>query len=189
VAQPPVVLHPGSSRAAAAKRWPAQRFTELALRLVADGERVLIASGPDPVERALARTIVGASDGAAQLAPPTGGFEDLAALMQRARVVVAADSAPLHTAALVGTPVVQLLGPTDRVENAPAAATRSQQIVSDLPCRGCRRGCAAAACMIGIDAERVRTAVAAVVAGPDEIGGFERGGRPSLRLVSHPARS
>ena len=48
------------------------------------------------------------------------GFEvveelgDLAALLAVCRLYVGGDTGPMHTASLVGTPVVQLLGPTDQ---------------------------------------------------------------------------
>lgn len=168
----PVVLHPGTSRGAAHKRWPTSHYVELTRTLVADGHRVLVAHGPDPEERTSAQAIAAAGGG--ELAPTTPEFDALAALLQRARVVVAPDSAPLHTAALLGTPVVQLLGPTDAVENAPFAGTASRRITSELACRGCRRGCAAAACMLGLEPHRVAAAVRGLLGAK----------RPQLRLVA-----
>lgn len=162
----PVVLHPGSSPGAAYKRWPAARFAELARVLADDGERVCVVAGSGPAERACAETVVESSGGAAALAPLTPRFEDLAALLEAARVLVAADSGPLHIASLVGTPVVQLLGPTDSVENEPWHATPSQRVVTDLACRGCGRGCAAAACMRGIEVRAVRGALRSLVDPP-----------------------
>lgn len=162
----PVVLHPGSSAGASYKRWPVARFGELARALAVDGESVRVVVGPDAAERACAEAVVAASGGAAALAPPTPAFEDLAALLAASRALVAADSGPLHAASLVGTPVVQLLGPTDEVENEPWVATPSRRVVTDLECRGCGRGCAAAACMRGIDAVVVRDALRSLIDPP-----------------------
>jgi ADP-heptose:LPS heptosyltransferase len=58
----------------------------------------------------------------------------------------------------VGTPVVQLLGPTDPVENAPWRETPSRQVRIRVPCSPCRRGCAAATCMRGIPSDAVLAA-------------------------------
>jgi len=155
----PVVLHAGSSAVAAHKRWGLDGFSTLARDLVLAGERVLVASGPAPDEREQARAVVSASRGAAQLAPPTDTFEELAALMQAARAFVGADSGPLHVASLVGTPVVQLIGPTDPVENEPWRPTPWRRVSVELACRPCRRGCAAAACMRGIESGAVQRAL------------------------------
>jgi ADP-heptose:LPS heptosyltransferase len=173
----PIVLHPGSSAAAAHKRWPAARFGELARALARDRERVLVAVGPEACEQGLARTVLEASGGSAKLAPETRQFDDLAALLAAARAVVAADSGPLHTASLVGTPVVQLVGPTDPIENEPWRATPWRRVATNLDCAGCRRGCSVAACMLAIEAESVREAVRALVGAPIS----------HLRLVSLPA--
>lgn len=155
---PPVVLHPGSSRAAAHKRWPPTRYGELARRLASEGHRPLIAAGPAVQEQALAEAARDASGGAAELAPATQTFEELAALLAASAGFVGSDSGPLHVASLVGTPVVQLLGPTDPRENEPWAATAWRRVEVPLACRPCRRGCAAAACMRAIDVAAVAAA-------------------------------
>jgi ADP-heptose:LPS heptosyltransferase len=61
---------------------------------------------------------VQASGGAAQLCFPTS-LLDLAVLVRRASVFVAADTGPLHLACAVGAPVVALFGPTDPRRNGP----------------------------------------------------------------------
>jgi heptosyltransferase-1 len=162
----PILLHPGASASAAYKRWPIAGFAELAARLAADGERVLVAYGAG--ERADAQAVVDASGGAAALAPHTKDFETLAALLAGGRAFVGADSGPLHVASLVGTPVVQLLGPTHPVENAPWSRSPSRTVRGGdaLPCSPCRRGCAAAACMREIAGAAVYDALRELVAAP-----------------------
>ena len=64
----------------------------------------------------------------------------------------------MHVASLVGTPVVQLLGPTDPVENAPWGETPSRQVRVPIACSPCRRGCAAATCMRSISPDAVLAA-------------------------------
>jgi ADP-heptose:LPS heptosyltransferase len=110
-----VVLNPGA--AWPNKRWPAERFGELAARLRDQtGLGALVTWGPS--ERALAESVAAASDGAARLAPPTA-VADLAVLMRDAALVVSGDTGPLHIAAAMGTPVVGLYGPTWPERNGP----------------------------------------------------------------------
>jgi ADP-heptose:LPS heptosyltransferase len=103
--------------------------------------------GPARDDRAFADAVVAQSGGAAALAPATPSLADLAALFARSRLYVGSDTGPMHVASLVGTPVLQLLGPTDPVENAPWAGTPSLTLRVPVACSPCRRGCDAALCM------------------------------------------
>jgi len=146
--RPFAVLHAGSSARTPYKRYPADRLAAVARALLArEGIRSLVTSGPDAGERELARAVVAGSQGAAELAPETADLDQLAALLAQARVAIGADTGPLHLAASVGTPVVQLLGPTDPVENAPWSRAASRQLRVPLACSPCRRGCPEATCM------------------------------------------
>lgn len=108
-----MVLNPGAGQAA--KRWPVDRFAELAARLTGEASaRVLVLWGPG--EEAAARTIAAAPG--VVLAPPTD-LDTLVAVVRRASLVVAADTGPLHVAAAVGAPCVGLYGPTSAVRNGP----------------------------------------------------------------------
>ena len=99
------------------KRWPADRFGNVARRLrERTGLRTAVIWGPD--EATLAAAVVRASDGAAAMAPQTNMVE-LLALSRAARVVLSGDTGPIHLAAAVGTPVVGLYGPTPPGRNGP----------------------------------------------------------------------
>jgi len=110
------VLNPGGGWAS--KLWPAERFGELARGLRDLGLRCLVSWGPG--EEALADRVVAAADGAAVRSFPTT-LLDYVEIARRARLVVAADTGPLHLACAVGTPVVALFGPTDPARNGPFA--------------------------------------------------------------------
>lgn len=163
----PVVVHPGTSPSTPHKRWSPERWATVARALAADGGRVLVCSGAEATERAAAQAIVAAAgDEAVQLAPATASLGALAALLERARLFLGSDSGPLHLAAGVGTPVVQLLGPTDPVENAPHPDTPSRSVRVPVACSPCRRGCAAATCMARIAPDDVLGAARALLAAP-----------------------
>jgi ADP-heptose:LPS heptosyltransferase len=124
----------------------------------------LVSVGPARDDRAFAEAVVKAAAGAATLAPPTPTLGDLAALFARSRLYVGSDTGPLHVASLVGTPVVQLLGPTDPVENAPWPGTPSRTVRLPVACSPCRRGCAAAPCMGRLPAAEVVAAARSLLA-------------------------
>jgi ADP-heptose:LPS heptosyltransferase len=161
----PVVLHPGTSDATAHKRWTAAGYGAVAQALAdREGFPSVVTSGPAHGERAFARAVVEASRGAARLAPQTPSLLDLAALLARGRLYVGGDTGPLHVASLVGTPVVQILGPTDPVENAPYAGTPSRTVRVQVGCNPCRRGCSAATCMRAVHPADVVAAARALLA-------------------------
>ncbi len=110
-----IVINPGA--AWPNKRWPADRFGELATLLAGrHGLGSIITWGP--AEQELAESVAHSSGGAAHLAPPTS-IADLAVLLRDAALVVSGDTGPLHIAAAMGTPVVGLYGPTWPERNGP----------------------------------------------------------------------
>ncbi|MDW7996408.1 MAG: glycosyltransferase family 9 protein, partial [Bacteroidota bacterium] len=62
---------------------------------------------------------------------------ELLLLFRRARCVVGNDSAPIHLAELVGTPVVAIFGPTVPEFGFAPRLPRSRLIARQLPCRPC----------------------------------------------------
>ncbi len=162
----PVVIHPGTSDATPYKRWTAAGYASVARALAADGVPCVVTSGPAESDREMAAAVLAAAGGAARPAPATPTLLDLAALFARSRLYLGADSGPMHVASAVGTPVVQLLGPTDPVENAPYPGTPSRTLRVQIGCNPCRRGCAAATCMRLIPAAAVLEAARELLAGP-----------------------
>lgn len=161
----PIALQPGTSAATPHKRWRPASFAAVARALHAEtGRRSIVLFGATPGERALAESIVAASAGAAVLAPATPTLIDLAALLACCRLYVGSDTGPMHIASLIGTPVVQILGPTDPIENAPWLDTPSRTVRTPVACSPCRRGCAAATCMQRVAPDAVLAAARALLA-------------------------
>ncbi len=123
----------------ASKLWPAERFGEVAKGLRERGLRSIVTWGPG--EEGLADRVVASSDGAAVRSFPTT-LLDYVELARRARLVIAADTGPLHLACAVGTPVVALFGPTDPGRNGPFAPA-DEVVRRTPPCAPCySRTCA-----------------------------------------------
>jgi heptosyltransferase I len=163
----PVAIHPGTSDSTPHKRWNPAGYGAVA-RAIRDelGVRSVVSVGPARDDRAFAEAVVAAAGGAAALAPATPSLADLAALFARSRLYVGSDTGPMHVASLVGTPVVQLLGPTDPVENAPWPGTPSRTVRVPVACSPCRRGCSAALCMQRIEPAAVAREAIALLASP-----------------------
>ncbi|MEU7857276.1 glycosyltransferase family 9 protein [Nonomuraea sp. NPDC049141] len=98
------MVHPGTSAPA---RTPAERHRQAVRELAEDGHRVVVTGK----ERELTAYV--AHDVAVDLGGRTT-LSQLAALIERAGVLVAGDSGAAHLAAVVGTPAVSLFTPTAR---------------------------------------------------------------------------
>jgi lipopolysaccharide heptosyltransferase II len=113
---PIVVVHPGGAsnpgKVMPEKRWPAPRFAALADGLVDQvGARIVIVGhGADqPLARQMRLAMRHPS---VDLVGQTS-ISQLAGLLERCHLYVGNDSAPLHLATAVGTPVLGIFGPTD----------------------------------------------------------------------------
>jgi heptosyltransferase-1 len=108
-----VILNPGAGWGA--KRWPAERYGEVAGKLASEGLRSIVNYGPG--EESLARVVEAGSAGAA--IAMNCSITQLIALTRRARLFVGGDTGPMHVAAALGVPVVAIFGPTDPARNGP----------------------------------------------------------------------
>jgi heptosyltransferase-1 len=104
-----------------AKQWPAERYGAVAAELGRAGYTTLVNAAS--VDDALANAVASASSGAATVVACRIG--ELISMLQRASVVIAGDTGPLHLAAALGRPVVGLYGPTDPARTGPYG-TRSR---------------------------------------------------------------
>jgi lipopolysaccharide heptosyltransferase I len=107
------ILNPGAGWGA--KRWPAERYGEVACKLANAGITPLVNYGPG--EEDLFHAVLAASGGRAR--PTKGPITELIALTRRARLFIGGDTGPLHLAAALRVPVVAIYGPTDPARNGP----------------------------------------------------------------------
>jgi ADP-heptose:LPS heptosyltransferase len=102
--KPYVLLVPGGSEHRPEKRWPVEKFADLAAILRARGFDIVVIGGPQ--ESALARAI----QRKAQARDLTGrtDFAQVAVLGARAALAVGNDTGPLHLIAAAGAPTLAL---------------------------------------------------------------------------------
>lgn len=128
-----VILNPGGGWAS--KLWPPEGYGTVARALRERGLDALVTWGPG--EQALAERVVRASDGAAVRCFPTTLLEYIE-LCRETRLVIAADTGPLHVACAVGAPVLGLYGPTDPERNGPFSP--DDRVVRRVPlCSPCHK--------------------------------------------------
>ncbi len=144
------------------KTWTEARNAELLRGLARDGHRIVVTGAPDPRERAIVARILAAAavpvtDLCGQLT-----LRELAAVSARARIFVGVDSAPMHIAAAMGTPVVALFGPSGEKEWGPWRVPH-RVVVSAHPCRPCGNdGCGGgkvSECLTTLPVDEVHSAV------------------------------
>ena len=108
-----ILINPGAGWGA--KRWPVDRYAEVARDLLNRGFRVFVNAGPG--ELTLADTVVQRTGGGAT--PLVCSLQELIAITRRTRLVIGGDTGPLHLACALGLPVVGMYGPTDPSRNGP----------------------------------------------------------------------
>ncbi|MFZ0420958.1 MAG: glycosyltransferase family 9 protein [Candidatus Sulfotelmatobacter sp.] len=142
------ILNPGAGWGA--KRWPAERYGEVARGLGDLGVRSILNYGPR--EEELVRAAEAASGGTAQAM--SCSISELIALTRRARLFIGGDTGPLHLAAALRVPVVAIYGPTDPARNGPYG-TRSVVLRGAGSVTSHARRAAADEGLLGIGSEAV----------------------------------
>jgi heptosyltransferase-2 len=106
-----VAIHPSAS--CVSKRWLPERFAQVADRLITEQQvRVCLIAGPS--DAAIARQVEQTMHQPALNLAGRLTLGELAALLQRCQVLISNDSGPVHIAAAVGTPVVDIFGRNQR---------------------------------------------------------------------------
>ncbi len=170
--RPLVVMAPGAAYGGA-KRWPAERFAEVAISLVrAHGAQVaLIGSTADATTTRSVRDLTpGEVRGSVIDLAGATTLDTLAAVLALARACVSNDSGAMHLAGAVGVPLAALFGPTRERETAPLSRRdcRVDVLISHVWCRPCMlRECPLDhRCMKRLSSERVLAAVTDLMTSP-----------------------
>lgn len=148
-------IHPGAGHPV--KCWDPERFARLGDLLVDRlGATLILFGGPDSTERI--PRILASMNRKPMLAPPLT-LKQLCALLRRCRVVVSADSGPLHLAAAVGAATVGLYGPSDPAVSGPRGGNVAI-LCKTCSCKGPKgpfinRRCGERTCIKSLEVEEV----------------------------------
>ncbi|SPA46561.1 glycosyltransferase family 9 protein [Cupriavidus taiwanensis] len=130
---PVVVVHPGAS--APSRRWPPARFAQVAHALAVQAGAHVLVTG-DAAEHDIVRAVCAAA-GHARVVPLAGALRlgEMGALLEAADLLVSNNTGPVHLAAALGTPVVDLYALTNPQHTPWQVPHRT--LFADVPCRYC----------------------------------------------------
>ncbi len=129
-----VVLAPGGRLPI--KRWPVERFAKVAQWLLQkEGVKIVVVGAQADLEvSATIQSLIG--DQFVNLIGKTR-IGQLAAVLDRADLLIANDSAPIHLAVARQIPVLAILGPTNMKATGPHPFGRERVLCHSLPCSPC----------------------------------------------------
>lgn len=136
-----VCIHPGARLPS--RRWPPQRFADVADGLAADGWTVIVTGAAD--EQPLTAAVLEAMKAPAIDLTGRTSLGGLAALLAGARLLVCNDTGVSHVAAAVRAPSVVVCSGADPDRWAPLDRERHRVLHADVSCRPCAHH----ACPIG----------------------------------------
>lgn len=146
--QPLVALHPYATHPA--KQWPRAHWLTLTALLDKAGYSwFVVGRDAEPLFEDHEQDFTNRT-----------GLRETCGLMERADLLITADSGPMHLACGVGTPVVALFGPTAKAWGFYPAGPRDTVLELDLDCRPCSLHGAKSCprgfeCLAGISPEKV----------------------------------
>lgn len=131
-ALPYVIVHPGAS--AQARRYDPQAMGAVARLLCEQGHQVLVTGTAR--ELPLVNAVLAAAP-AARALPDGSSLAEYAALIERASLVICANTLPLHLADALGAPVLALYSGTDHESQWRPRSTRHALLRRPTPCHPC----------------------------------------------------
>ncbi|WP_238439415.1 glycosyltransferase family 9 protein [Microbacterium sp. JZ31] len=138
--EPLIVIHPGATDPR--RRWPAERFEEIAVRCAAEGMRiVLVGAGDDaPLAEGIARRVSRVAGDAVVSLAGRIGLGELAGVLAIADVMVGNDSGPRHLAQAVGTRTASIFWAGNLINAGPLTRARHRvQLSWTTHCPVCGR--------------------------------------------------
>jgi len=150
---PVFAVNPFSSTGSRFKRWDMERYGDLITGITEEGlASVMILWGPGEEEEA--ERLKSTAGNKAMLACPTN-VPQLLSLLKRVDMYIGGDTGMMHLAALAGTPVLAIFGPTDHKINGPYGSFH-RVVRRELACSPCKnKDCRDRRCLTEISVEEV----------------------------------
>ncbi|MCD6220849.1 glycosyltransferase family 9 protein, partial [bacterium] len=136
-----ILIHPVASPEWETKRWPPERFAELADILIEKGEKIVfIGKGREEIEKIIKKM----KNKPLNLSDETN-ISQLIFIIKNSKVVITTDSAPLHIGAASRVKTIGIFGPTDPKRHCPPGVDYIYKKVECSPCY--RKKCDKMICM------------------------------------------
>ncbi len=126
-----IVLNPGANWIP--KRWPAENFANLADALMEKHHLKIIITGAKK-DTALVNEIISLMKNKPVMLAGKTTLKELAALFEKAILVISADSGPLHIAAAMNTSAIGIYGPTSIAITGPYKASKAKALQKKMEC-------------------------------------------------------
>lgn len=123
--------------AVATKRWPTEKFAQVAKWLLDEGYRPVFFGGPGEVEL-VASTLGLVNNDKVINAAGKFSLGQLAAAIKRCRLFITNDSGPMHIAIAQQVPIVALYGPSNPKLYGPYT-DKAIVVTAQPPCMGCQK--------------------------------------------------
>jgi heptosyltransferase-3 len=139
------------------KCWPAPFMATFLNSLGRRGLKPVLTASPDPVELNFIKDLVPLLEVPHFNLSAKLSLSELGALSEASRLFVGVDSAPMHIAAAVGTPVIGIFGPSSETLWAPWCEKKlvlSRALPCRLPCKN-KRSCPHIECLRAMTPEMV----------------------------------
>jgi lipopolysaccharide heptosyltransferase II len=165
-----IVMHPGAS--AASRRYPVEGFAAAAARLAAECDCQILWTGSQEEVSLVAEAQQGMAAPSHSLAGRLS-FEEFAALIARAPLVISNNTSAVHLASAVSTPVVDLYALTNP-QHTPWRVP-SRILFEDVPCRFCYKSVCPEGhhrCLRGVPPDAVVSAAIDLLEHPSEVRSF-----------------
>ena len=144
IKRPIIAMHPGSGSYSTARRWPPERFAQLADTLFANiGGQLLLLGGPEEAELHQQIMDMMQSNMPVRSFAGNDNIKVTAAVLEQADLFVGNDSALVHLAVAVDTPTVAIFGLTNHkawgpfTGSAPEPERQAVVVRLGLPCMPC----------------------------------------------------
>ncbi len=159
-----IVVHPGAS--APSRRWPAAHFAQALRELAHCQQRDIVLTG-DAGEAALVAAVVSQAGAPARVHDFAGRLSlgEFGALLDGADLLIANNTGPVHIAAALGTPVVDLYALTNPQHGPWRVPARV--LSHDVPCRNCYKSVCPSgthACLVAVQPHEAVEAALALLA-------------------------
>ena len=162
IGEPYIVFHMGSG--APHREWPEEDWQAVALALVADGRRLVLAGSGARDAARIGRVAAALPPGAATILIDRS-WPEYVAVVAAAAHIVCLESSSAHVAAAFSVPTTAIYpGLNDLVQMSPWNA-HAHVLTNPVGCAPCYRnfGCEAMACLRGVTADQVVAAVRAAL--------------------------